>query len=90
MTGQGGFCKLEDVRDQGLGYDFLVRFFVGADRRLAVTMRAAEVEQISFCTSEAAAAITFRPTSATRSARVRRALPRQVAELSGRFGQIIR
>jgi Ca2+-binding RTX toxin-like protein len=58
VTGQGGFCTLEDVRDQKLGYDFLIRFFLRATGNLAVTVRTAEVEQM-FCTSEAGGAITF-------------------------------
>ena len=58
VTGQNGFCTLEDVRDQALGYDFLVRFFLKSTGALAVTMRVAEVEQV-FCTSQAAQAITF-------------------------------
>jgi Ca2+-binding RTX toxin-like protein len=58
VTSQGGFCTLEDVRGQGLGYDFLVRFFVRATGNLAVTVRTADVEQV-FCTSETARAITF-------------------------------
>jgi hypothetical protein len=58
VTGQGGFCTLEDVRDQEIGYDFLVRFFLKATGALAVTIRIAEVEQV-FCTSEAVAAITY-------------------------------
>jgi Ca2+-binding RTX toxin-like protein len=58
VTGQGGFCTLEDVRDQDIGYDFLVRFFLKGTGALAVTIRVAEVEQV-FCTSETVAAITF-------------------------------
>lgn len=58
VTGQAGFCTLEDVRGQKLGYEFLIRFFVRATGNLAVTVRTAEVEQV-FCTSEAGRAITF-------------------------------
>jgi Ca2+-binding RTX toxin-like protein len=58
VTGQGGFCTLEDVRDQDVVYDFLVRFFLKATGALAVTIRVAEVEQV-FCTSETVAAITY-------------------------------
>ncbi len=58
VTGQGGFCTLEDVRGRRLGYEFLVRFFARATGNLAVTVRTAEVEQV-FCTSEAGGAITF-------------------------------
>jgi hypothetical protein len=58
VTGQPGFCTLEDVRGQDIGYDFLVRFFLKSTGALAVTMRVAEVEQV-FCTSQTAQAITF-------------------------------
>jgi Ca2+-binding RTX toxin-like protein len=58
VTGQGGFCTLEDVRGQGLGYEFLFRFIVRATGALAVTVRTAEVEQM-FCTSQAGGAIIF-------------------------------
>jgi hypothetical protein len=58
VTGQGGFCTLEDVRGQDLGYEFLVRFFARATGNLAVTIRTAEVEQV-YCTSQAGGAITF-------------------------------
>jgi len=87
-TGQNGFCTLEDVRDQELGYDFLVRFFLKSTGALAVTMRVAEVEQV-FCTSQTAAAITF--------ADLRDASPEfvevsqgEVADLNDTVGQIIR
>jgi hypothetical protein len=58
LTGQGGFCTLEKVTDPDFGYEFLVRFFVRATGRLAVTLRTSEVEQV-FCTSQAGGAITF-------------------------------
>jgi hypothetical protein len=58
VSGQGGFCTLEEVNDPSLGYEFLVRFFVRVTRNLAVTIRLAEVEQV-FCTSEAGGQITF-------------------------------
>jgi hypothetical protein len=58
VSGQGGFCTLEEVDDPSLGYEFLVRFFVRATGNLAVTIRLAEVEQV-FCTSEAGGQITF-------------------------------
>jgi hypothetical protein len=58
VTGQGGFCTLDDVRGQGSGYEFLVRFFARATGNLLVTVRTAEVEQV-FCTSQAGGAITF-------------------------------
>ena len=88
VTGQNGFCTLEDVRGEDLGYDFLVRFFVKSTGALAVTIRVASVEQV-FCTSQTAAAITF--------ADLRDAYPAfvevsqdEVAELSETVGQIIR
>ncbi len=88
VTGQPGFCTLEDVRDQELGYDFLVRFFLKSTGALAVTMRVADVEQV-FCTSQTAAAITF--------ADLRDATPafvevsqREAADLNDTVGQIIR
>lgn len=88
VTGQNGFCTLEDIRDQGLGYDFLVRFFVKSTGALAVTMRVSGVEQV-FCTSETAAAITY--------ADLREASPEfvevsldEVAELSGTVARIVR
>ena len=58
LTGSPGFCTIERVTDPGLGYEFLVRFFVRATGALAVTIRLAEVEQV-FCTSQAGGAITF-------------------------------
>jgi hypothetical protein len=61
VTGQGGFCTLERVPEDGslIGYAFLVRFFSKANGTLLVTVRVDdEVEQV-FCTSETAAAITF-------------------------------
>jgi hypothetical protein len=58
VSGQGGFCTLERVQDAGLGYEFLVRFFVRETGALAVTIRLAEVEQV-FCTSEEGGQITF-------------------------------
>ncbi len=88
VTGQNGFCTLEDVRDQDLGYEFLVRFFSKSTGALAVTMRVAGVEQV-FCTSQASAAIAF--------ADLRDAIPAfdevsldEVAEQSGTVRQIIR
>jgi hypothetical protein len=58
VTGQGGFCTLERVEDDTLGYEFLVRFFGRATGNLAVTIRLAEVEQV-FCTSEEGGQITY-------------------------------
>ena len=88
VTGQNGFCTLEDVRDQELGYDFLVRFFVKTTGALAVTMRVAGVEQV-FCTSETRAAITFADLRDESPAFVEVSLD-EVAELSGTVRQIIR
>ncbi|MEL7023969.1 MAG: hypothetical protein AAGL69_09505 [Pseudomonadota bacterium] len=58
VTGSPGFCRLEDVRDTDLGFDYLVRFFVRSTGNLAVTIRLRDVEQV-FCTSESGGAITF-------------------------------
>lgn len=58
VSGSPGFCRLEDVEDTDLGFDYLVRFFVRATGNLAVTIRLKDVEQI-FCTSEAGGEITF-------------------------------
>jgi hypothetical protein len=58
VTGQGGWCELEKVTDPDFGYEFLIRFFVRATGRLAVTLRTSEVEQV-FCTSVAGGAITY-------------------------------
>jgi hypothetical protein len=88
VTGQNGFCTLEDVRDQDLGYDFLVRFFVKSTGALAVTIRVASVEQV-FCTSRTAAAVTFADLREPYPAFVEVSLD-EVAELSGTVRQIIR
>jgi Ca2+-binding RTX toxin-like protein len=88
VTGQNGFCTLEDVRDQELGYDFLVRFFVKSTGALAVTMRVAEVEQV-FCTSETAAAITFADLREPNPSFVEIPLE-EVAEISETVAQIVR
>jgi len=58
VTGSPGFCTIEKVTQQSLGYEFLARFFVRATGNLAVTIRVTDVEQV-FCTSEAGGAITF-------------------------------
>ena len=58
LTGSPGFCTIERVADAGLGYEFLLRFFVRATGALAVTIRLSEVEQV-FCTSQAGGAITY-------------------------------
>ena len=87
-TGQPGFCTLEDLRDQKLGYDFLVRFFLKSTGALAVTMRIAEVEQV-FCTSQTAAAIAFADLRDASPAFVEISQD-EVAELNETVGQIIR
>ncbi|MEM9384170.1 MAG: hypothetical protein AAGA68_03855 [Pseudomonadota bacterium] len=58
VTGSPGFCVLEDVRNTGLGFDFLVRFFVRSTDSLAVTIRLVDVEQV-FCTSEGGGAVIY-------------------------------
>ncbi|MEM9056897.1 MAG: hypothetical protein AAGD86_05430 [Pseudomonadota bacterium] len=58
LTGSPGFCRLDIVGDETLGFDFLVRFFVRATGDLAVTIRLRDVEQV-FCTSEAGGDITY-------------------------------
>ncbi len=58
VTGSPGFCRLEDVQQTDLGFDYLVRFFVRASGNLAVTIRLKDVEQV-FCTSEAGGQITY-------------------------------
>ncbi len=64
VTGQGGFCTLEDVQDSDLGYQFLVRFFARATGNLAVTLRTVDVEQV-YCTSQVGGQITFADLTAT-------------------------
>ena len=81
VTGQNGFCTLEDGRYQESGYDFLVRFFVKSTGVLAVTMRLADVEQV-FCTSESGCDHLRRPARSS-PAFVEVSLD-EVAELSGR------
>jgi Ca2+-binding RTX toxin-like protein len=88
VTGQGGFCELEDVRGQGLGYEFLFRFIVRATGNLAVTVRTAEVEQM-FCTSQAGGAVTFADLTAPNPEFVEVSLD-EVAKLNHLVGQIIR
>jgi len=88
VTGQNGFCTLEDIRGQKLGYDFLVRFFLKSTGALAVTMRVAQVEQV-FCTSRTAAAITFADLRGGHPEFVEVSLD-EVADLNGTVGQIIR
>jgi hypothetical protein len=59
VSGQGGFCSLEAVRDPAArGFGFLVRFFSKATGNLLVTVRTRDVEQV-FCPAQDAAAITF-------------------------------
>src|SRR5262245_43609434 len=88
VTGQAGFCTLEDVRGQKLGYDFLVRFFLKPSGALAVTMRVSGVEQV-FCTSQSAAAITFADLRSDHPTFVEVSLD-EVARLNGTVRQIIR
>ncbi len=88
VTGQGGFCTLEDVRGQGLGYEFPFRFFVRTTGNVAVTVRTAEVEQM-FCTSQAGGAITFADLTAPNPEFVGVSLD-EVAKLNPLVRQIIR
>jgi hypothetical protein len=87
VSGQGGFCTLEQV-DDSLGYEFLVRFFVRATRALAVTIRTSEVEQV-FCTSEAGGQITFADLTVTNPAFVV-VTPEEVKRLNHTVARIIR
>ena len=88
LTGQGGFCSLERVSDPDFGYEFLVRFFVRATGRLAVTVRTSEVEQV-FCTSEAGGAITFADLTQSDPAFVDVTLD-EVRGLNATVGKIVR
>jgi hypothetical protein len=88
VTGQNGFCTLEDVRGQDLGYDFLVRFFLKPTGALAVTIRVASTEQV-FCTSQTSAAITFADLRAASPAFVEVSHD-EAADLNDTVGQIIR
>ncbi len=88
VTGQGGWCELEKVADPDFGYEFLVRFFVRATGRLAVTLRTSEVEQV-FCTSEAGGAITFADLTQPDPAFVEVTLD-EVAVLNATVAKIIR
>jgi hypothetical protein len=59
VSGQGGFCTVEAVKDPAArGFDFLVRFVSKASGALLVTVRTRDVEQV-FCTAQDAAAIAF-------------------------------
>jgi len=88
LTGQGGFCTVEKVTTPDFGYEFLIRFFLRASGRLAVTMRTSEVEQV-FCTSEAGGAITFADLTATNPVFVEVTLD-QVRALNSVVGKIVR
>ncbi|HKA15440.1 MAG TPA: hypothetical protein VKH41_10525 [Myxococcota bacterium] len=88
VSGQAGFCTLEDLRGQGLGYEFLVRFFLKSTGALAVTIRVAGVEQV-FCTSQSAARITFADLREANPAFAEVSLD-EVAELNSTVRQIIR
>ncbi|HEX5064627.1 MAG TPA: hypothetical protein VFY49_00800 [Myxococcota bacterium] len=88
VTGQNGFCTLEDIRDQELGYDFLVRFFLKSTGALAVTMRVSDVEQV-FCTSQSGAAITYADLRKDSPEFVEVSLD-EVAKLNATVAQIVR
>ncbi|HEV7731472.1 MAG TPA: hypothetical protein VGR62_04880 [Candidatus Binatia bacterium] len=89
VTGQGGFCRLEQVDDPaGRGYQFLVRFFARANGNLLVTVRTRDVEQV-FCTSEAGGAITFADLTKANPELVNIALA-DVADLNPVVAQIVR
>ncbi len=89
VTGQGGFCRLEQVDDPaGRGYQFLVRFFARATGNLLVTVRTRDVEQV-FCTSEAGGAITFADLTDAAPQLVNIALA-DVADLNPVVAQIVR
>ncbi len=88
VTGQGGWCELEKVVDPEFGYEFLVRFFLRATGRLAVTLRTSEVEQV-FCTSVAGGAIIFVDLTEADPAFVEVTLD-EVRALNATVGKIIR
>jgi hypothetical protein len=88
VTGQGGFCTLERVEDDTLGYEFLVRFFVRATGDLAVTIRLAEVEQV-FCTSEEGGQVIYADLTEDYS-EFAEVEPEEVADLNELVAQIIR
>lgn len=87
VSGQGGFCTLEQV-DDSLGYEFLVRFFVRVTGVLAVTIRTSEVEQV-FCTSLAGGQIAFADLTVANPAFVDVTLE-EVKRLNHRVARIIR
>lgn len=88
VTGSPGFCRLEDVRDTDLGFDFLVRFFVRSSGDLAVTIRLADVEQV-FCTSEAGGQIIYADLTADYPQFIEVSLT-EVPELNRIVGDIVR
>jgi hypothetical protein len=88
LTGQGGFCTIDKVESPDFGYEFLIRFFLRASGRLAVTMRTSEVEQV-FCTSQAGGAITFADLTGTNPVFVEVSLA-EVRSLNPTVGKIVR
>jgi hypothetical protein len=88
VTGQGGWCELERVQDPDAGYQFLVRFFVRATGKLAVTLRTVDVEEV-YCTSEAGGQITFADLTAKDPDFVVVSLD-QVKKINPTVGKIIR
>jgi len=88
VTGSPGFCTLERVKDESLGFDFLVRFFVRATNSLAVTVRLTDVEQV-FCTSKAGGAITYADLRQD-SPRFVQVYPAEVKKLNREVADIIR
>ena len=89
VTGQGGFCRIEQVADPvARGFDFLVRFFSRATGNLLVTVRTRNVEQV-FCTSEAGGAITYADLTEVDPQLVEVSID-QVEDLNRTVGAIIR
>jgi len=89
VTGQGGFCRIEQVADPvARGFDFLVRFFSRATGNLLVTVRTRDVEQV-FCTSEAGGAITYADLTEVDPQLVEVSID-QVEDLNRTVGAIIR
>ncbi len=91
VTGSPGFCKLERLSaedSEALGFDYLVRFFVRATGKLAVTIRLKDAEQV-FCTSEKGGEITYANLREDNSTFVVVSLD-EVKKLNPTVGQIIR
>lgn len=57
-SGLPGFCELEKVDRQEVGYDYLVRFTTFSDGLLKVTIRLRDVEQL-FCSTPAGGTIAY-------------------------------